>query len=173
MNNYLKILGVATLLVLSSCKKEKEVASLEATDRVEAKILKTISSESSAIGFGNNLTENDSLNYFTYSYIYMGGGVATGGINNDGLPDLYCTGNHVPNELYPSKRNRQPEDITDNAGVAGEHRGYTGVTMLEVNGDGLRGISQPVGGKFDPKDEQPLVKIGDGAFTERAAEYGL
>ena len=173
MNNYFKILGIATFLVLSSCKKEKEVAALETKDPVETKIFKTISSESSAIDFSNDLTENDSLNYFTYSYIYMGGGVATGDINNDGLPDLYFTGNQVPNKLYLNKGNLQFEDITETAGVAGDHRWYTGVTMVDVNADGFLDIYLSVGGKFEPKNNQLYINNGDGTFTERAAEYGL
>ena len=57
------------------------------------------------IDFNNQLTENDSLNYFTYAYMYMGGGVSIGDINNDLLPDIYFTGNMVANKLYLNKGN--------------------------------------------------------------------
>ena len=59
-------------------------------------------SDNSGIDFSNDLIENDSLNYFTYAYIYMGGGISAGDINNDGLIDLYFTGNMVSNKLYLS-----------------------------------------------------------------------
>jgi enediyne biosynthesis protein E4 len=168
-----KIMVVATLILLGSCKKDKDVAASDESESTDTKIFRTISSESSGIDFSNDLTENDSLNYFTYSYIYMGGGVAAGDINNDGLPDLYFTGNQVPNKLYLNKGNMVFEDITEAAGVAGDERWYTGVTMADVNGDGLLDIYLSVGGKFEPKNNQLYINNGDGTFTERAAEYGL
>lgn len=126
-----------------------------------------------SINFSNNLTENDSLNYFSFSYIYMGGGVATGDINNDGLNDLYFTGNQEPNKLYLNKGNLQFEDITEKAGVAGDDRWYTGVTMADVNGDGYLDIYLSVGGKFEPKINQLFINNGDGTFNEKAEAYGL
>ena len=68
-----------------------------------------LSARESQIGFNNQLIENDSLNYFTYAYMYMGGGVSIGDINNDQLPDIYFTGNMVPNKLYLNKGNMIPE----------------------------------------------------------------
>ncbi|WZL88178.1 FG-GAP-like repeat-containing protein [Salinimicrobium sp. 3283s] len=170
MKIFFRLSVVATLLVFSSCKKDKEVAASEPS---ETKIFRTVSSESSSIDFSNNLTENDSLNYFSYSYIYMGGGVAAGDINNDGLQDLYFTGNQVPNKLYLNKGNLEFEDITEAAGVAGDSRWYTGVTMADVNGDGYLDIYLSVGGKFEPKNNQLFINNGDGTFAEKAQEYGL
>ncbi|PKD19007.1 hypothetical protein APR41_17190 [Salegentibacter salinarum] len=133
----------------------------------------TVSAARSGIDFSNDLTENDSLNYFTYSYIYMGGGVSTGDINNDGLPDVYFTGNQVPNKLYLNKGNMEFEDITESAGVAGDERWYTGVTMADVNADGFLDIYLSVGGKFQPKNNQLFINNGDGTFSEKAKEYSL
>ncbi|MGI0105772.1 FG-GAP-like repeat-containing protein [Salinimicrobium sp. WS361] len=170
MKIFFRLSVVTALLVLSSCKKEDEVATSESP---ETKIFRTVSSEESAIDFSNNLTESDSLNYFSYSYIYMGGGVAAGDINNDGLQDLYFTGNQVPNKLYLNKGNLEFEDITEAAGVAGDERWYTGVTMADVNGDGYLDIYLSVGGKFEPKNNQLFINNGDGTFAEKASEYGL
>ncbi|UZH54509.1 VCBS repeat-containing protein [Salinimicrobium tongyeongense] len=170
MKFFLRLSVVAALLVLSSCKKEEEVATSESS---ETKIFRSVSSEESAINFSNNLTESDSLNYFSYSYIYMGGGVAVGDINNDGLQDLYFTGNQVPNKLYLNKGELEFEDITKAAGVAGDSRWYTGVTMADVNGDGYLDIYLSVGGKFEPKNNQLFINNGDGTFEEKAREYGL
>ncbi|MEL6987825.1 MAG: hypothetical protein AAGK97_08340, partial [Bacteroidota bacterium] len=74
-------------------------------DKVENKsnastIFKRLSEEASGISFANNLKEDSIINYFTYPYIYMGGGVAIGDVNNDGLDDIYFTGNIVSNKLY-------------------------------------------------------------------------
>lgn len=41
-------------------------------------IFKSKPSTASGIDFRNTITESDSLNYFTYPYLYMGGGVAIG-----------------------------------------------------------------------------------------------
>ena len=76
-------------------------------------------SSETGIDFSNNLIENDSLNYFTYTYLYMGGGLATGDVNNDGLIDIYFTGNQVSNKLYLNKGKLQFEDVTISAGVGG------------------------------------------------------
>ncbi|UOB18804.1 FG-GAP-like repeat-containing protein [Abyssalbus ytuae] len=160
---------LVVLLMLSACKKnnEKDLATSK------EKIFSVVTHKKSGITFSNNLVENDSLNYFTYSYLYMGGGIATGDINNDGLLDIYFTGNQVSNKLYLNKGDLTFEDITDTAGVSGDNRWHTGVTMADVNGDGFLDIYCSVGGKFNPKNNQLFINNGDNTFTEKAAEYGL
>ena len=54
-----------------------------------------LSSDQTGIDFNNQLNEDNSFNYFTYPYIYMGGGVSVGDINNDNLDDIYFTGNKI------------------------------------------------------------------------------
>ena len=125
------------------------------------------------IDFTNELTESDSLNYFTYGYIYMGGGIAAGDINNDGLVDLYFTGNMVPNRLYLNKGGMQFEDISESAGVAGDDRWYTGVTMADVNADGLLDIYCSVGGLYGSRENQLFINQGDATFRDATADYGL
>lgn len=125
------------------------------------------------IDFTNTLTENDSLNYFTYAYIYMGGGVSAGDINNDGLTDLFFTGNMVPNKLYLNKGNLEFEDISDSAGITGDSRWYTGTTMADVNNDGFLDIYCSVGGKFGAKENQLFINNGDNTFSEQAEAYGI
>ncbi|KAA5826427.1 hypothetical protein FPF71_06310 [Algibacter amylolyticus] len=153
---------------LFSCNKEQNTAK-----KIEAKIFKTLELERSGINFKNTLTENDSLNYFTYTYLYMGGGVSAGDINNDGLIDLYFTGNQVSNKLYLNKGNLKFEDITQQAGVSGNGNWYTGVTMADVNGDGFLDIYCSVSGKYEPRHNQLFINNQDGTFTEKAKEYGL
>ncbi len=142
-------------------------------EQAETRIFQQLGQDHTGITFSNVLTENDSLNYFTYSYLYMGGGIAAGDINNDGLIDLYFTGNMVPNKLYLNKGNLQFEDISEKAGVSGDSRWYTGVTMADVNNDGLLDIYCSVGGKFQPKENQLFINNGDQTFAEKAAEYGI
>ena len=64
-----------------------------------------LSIDQTGIDFNNQLNEDNSFNYFTYPYIYMGGGVSVGDINNDNLDDIYFTGNMTSNKLYLNKGN--------------------------------------------------------------------
>lgn len=159
---------VLLALICITCKKT------ENTDKDSlGKIFRKLDHGKTGIAFANNLTENDSLNYFTYAYIYMGGGVSAGDINNDGLVDLFFTGNMVPNKLYLNKGNLQFEDITEQAGIAGDSRWYTGSTMSDVNNDGYLDIYCSVGGKFAPKENQLYINNGDNTFSEEAGQYGI
>ena len=161
------IILFATCIFLISCSGE---------DKAQSDVKKQfsqISFEDSGIDFQNTLTENDSLNYFSYSYIYMGGGVAAGDINNDGLVDLFFTGNMVPNKLYLNKGDLKFEDISESAGVSGDDRWFTGVTMADVNNDGFLDIYCSVAGKFGNKANLLYINNGDGTFSERAEEYGI
>ncbi|WP_035652200.1 VCBS repeat-containing protein [Flavobacterium sp. ASV13] len=162
INTIAGFLSIVSLVLLASCSKDSD-----------QKIFTTLDRSDTGIEFSNNLKENDSLNYFTYNYIYLGGGVATGDINNDGLVDVYFTGNQVSNKLYLNKGNLKFEDITEKAGVGGDSRWYTGVTMADVNGDGFLDIYCSVGGKFGPKNNELYINNGNGTFTEKAKEYGI
>ena len=166
MKNIIKLSYISLFLVLiSSCSKENE--------KEQTTIFNQISHTSSGIDFKNILTENDSINYFTYSYIYMGGGVSVGDINNDGLPDLYFIGNQVSNKLFLNKGNLKFEDITEKAGVSGNKDWHTGVTMADVNNDGFLDIYCSVSGKFGDKKNQLFINNKDNTFTEQAEKYGL
>lgn len=160
------ITSLFILMLFFNCEKEKS----KSTSKT---IFETLEASNSGIDFNNTLTENDSLNYFTYSYLYMGGGVAVGDINNDGLKDVFFTGNQVSNKLYLNEGNLQFEDITESAGVSGDERWYTGVTMADVNADGYLDIYCSVAGKFTPKTNELYINNQDGTFTEKAEEYGL
>jgi len=89
------------------------------------------------IQFNNKLTPTPSLNILTYMYYYDGAGVASGDFNNDGLIDLYFTGNQVEDKLYLNKGNFQFEDITNKAGIENGTGWTTGVSIVDINSDGL------------------------------------
>ena len=63
------------------------------------------------IGFRNKLDYNEQLNAYTYRNFYNGAGVAIGDINNDGLADIYVSGNLVDNKLYLNQGNLKFQDI--------------------------------------------------------------
>lgn len=137
------------------------------------KIFNKLEFKSTGINFINTLVENDSMNYFNYTSIYMGGGVSTGDINNDGLIDVFFTGNQVKNRLFLNKGNLHFEDITDSAGVGGDNRWYTGSTMADVNGDGYLDIYCSVAGLSEERRNQLYINKGDGNFTELGEQYGI
>ncbi|MEO9512518.1 MAG: VCBS repeat-containing protein [Flavobacteriaceae bacterium] len=168
MKNILSSLFV--FLFVFSCTENQSKLSSNDTDST---IFGNLHHQSSGITFQNTLTENDSLNYFTYGYLYMGGGVSAGDINNDGLTDLFFTGNMVSNKLYLNKGGLKFEDISEKASIAGDNRWYTGVTMADVNNDGFLDIYCSVGGKFGPKENQLFINNKNGTFTEKAEEYGI
>jgi len=139
------------------------------------------------IGFANENVDRDTLSILDYLYFYNGAGVAIGDINNDGLPDIYFASNEGGNKLYLNKGNFTFEDITASAGVGGHADWTTGVTMADVNGDGLLDIYVCAVGDFDPRDHngdsthlyfrnsrnQLFINNGNNTFTESAAKYGL
>ncbi|RYE13276.1 MAG: VCBS repeat-containing protein, partial [Sphingobacteriales bacterium] len=86
------------------------------------------------VKFSNEIVEKESLNVLSYEYFYNGGGVATGDINNDGLPDLMFTANMKPNKLYLNLGGLKFKDITKEASPFLEGRANswkTGVTMAD------------------------------------------
>ena len=137
------------------------------------KNFKQLDANQTGITFSNNLTETKELNYLNYAYMYMGAGVSAGDLNNDGLIDLFFTGNMVSNKLYLNKGGLKFDDISDTAGVSGDNRWFTGVTMADVNNDGFLDIYCSVGGKFKPKENLLYINNGDLTFTESAKKYGI
>ncbi|MEF8816722.1 MAG: VCBS repeat-containing protein [Salinibacter sp.] len=127
------------------------------------------------IRFSNDLTYNNSFNIYTYRNFYAGGGVALGDVNGDGLLDVYLTANQKSNRLYLNRGDFTFEDVTEEAGVGGEMPWSTGVSMADVNGDGLLDIYVANSGPFvEPRRENELfINNGDGTFTERAQEFGI
>ena len=163
-NSICLLLLTVTLFVSISCRQQK------------LRMFESLSPAATHVDFENNLYDNPNLGILNYIYYYNGGGVAIGDINNDGLPDIYFTANSKGhNKLYLNKGNFQFEDITDQAGVAGTADWCTGVTMADVNGDGLLDIYVcAVANSHNLKGHNELfINNGNGTFTESAARYGL
>ncbi|WP_299553806.1 VCBS repeat-containing protein [Seonamhaeicola sp.] len=156
-----------------SCLEKKGVFS------ISDELFVDMDSKASGIDFSNILTENDSINYFNYGYMYMGGGVAIGDINNDGLEDIYFTGNMVENKLYLNKGELNFEDVTKVSGVGAKTNIWiTGVTMADVNADGWLDIYVSVSGIW--ADTKNLLFVNKGlddnnvpVFSEEAEQFGI
>lgn len=139
------------------------------------KLFTLISADSSQVDFINKVDYDEEFNVFTYRNFYNGGGVAIGDINNDGLPDIFFTANKGPNRLYLNLGNFKFKDISIPAGIQKNGKWTTGVTMADVNGDGLLDIYVCYSGgvKGDLKHNELYINNGNLTFTERAREYGL
>lgn len=136
-------------------------------------------SRSTGIDFRNDLTEDiySVNNVLSFEYYYNGGGVAIGDINNDGLADVFLTGNTSDNQLYLNKGKMRFENISATSGILVPKAEFsTGVTMADVNGDGWLDIYVCQGGPNpDPARRQNLLFINnqDNTFREEGAAYGL
>ena len=127
------------------------------------------------INFSNTLSYTEELNPYTYRNFYNGGGVGIGDFNNDSLPDLFFTGNLVSNKLYLNKGNFKFEDITKSSGLESFGIWSTGVSIVDINADGLLDIyvckSGPPGGSR--RNNELFINNGDLTFSEMSKEYGL
>ena len=146
------------------------------TGQADRPLFKLLSATQTGVTFANTITTSDTLNVLTDVYVYNGAGVAVGDIDNDGLPDIFFAGNMVSSRLYLNKGNMRFEDITQPAGVTTK-RWVTGVTMVDINGDGYLDIYVSVSGPewSKPADRANLLFINNGnrTFTEAAAQYGI
>lgn len=156
---------ISLFIITFSCTKSSDIAPL----------FEKVNASESGIDFENRLEYDEQLNAYTYKNFYNGAGVSLGDINNDGLTDIYFSGNLVDNKLYLNKGNFQFEDITASAGVACEGVWSSGVSMADVNGDGLLDIfvckSGPLGG--EKRYNQLFINNGDLTFTDKAEAYGV
>ncbi len=150
------------LLVCFSCSEKRTAG------------FRLLKATATGIDFENTIKENDSVNVFEFMNIYTGAGVAVGDIDNDGLTDVYFSGNMVSGRLYLNKGDLSFEDISESSGVLNDRWG-TGTTMVDINQDGWLDIYVCVSGSAPEPDRANMLYVnnGDMTFTERAAEYGL
>ncbi|MDF1576639.1 MAG: VCBS repeat-containing protein [Bacteroidales bacterium] len=132
------------------------------------------------ITFSNRITENEQYNILAFEYIYNGGGAAVGDFNNDGLQDLFFSGNMVDNRLYLNRGNWKFRDVSATAGIEGADRWSSGVALVDINNDGRLDI-YVCATAYEPgmrRANQLFVNQGDQGgespvFIEMAEEYGI
>jgi hypothetical protein len=165
---YAKYLSFILSVVFISCQHKKEFKQEDALFQLQP-------SSSTGIIFNNKVSDDGEFNVFNYRNFYNGGGVAIGDVNNDGKPDIFFTSNQGDCKLYINKGNWKFEDVTEKAGVKGLKRWHTGVTMVDINGDGWLDIYICNSGGLKGADRANELYINqkDGTFKEEAEKYGL
>lgn len=133
------------------------------------------SPEETGITFRNQLFENDRLNILTWEYFYNGGGVGSGDFDNDGLEDLIFTSNMGDCALYRNLGHFQFEDVTPGSGINTQGQWASGVSLVDINADGLLDIYICVAGPYPPEERANLLYLNQGyfSFREVAEEVGL
>ncbi len=171
-----KLLIVLGFIAIFSCKKENNESITARTQNTEKHLFTQIDSKTSNIHFKNSIQETLAFNFLNYAYIFIGGGVATGDINNDGLIDIYFTSNQHENKLYLNKGNFVFEDITKKANIT-DTKGWTaGVTMVDINNDGWLDIyvCKSASLKNDALRKNKLyINQKNGTFKEEAERWKL
>lgn len=139
-----------------------------------------LKSGDTGVEFNNFIDEDAENNVLAYGYFYNGGGVAAADFNNDGLVDLYFTGNMVANKLYLNKGDFEFEDISEKSGTGLNEGWKTGVSLVDINNDGWIDIYVCRAGAQNPRLRSKLLYVNNGktadgipTFTEKATEYGL
>lgn len=143
-------------------------------------MFKELSPEDTGIAFSNTITLGGDLVVLEFEYMYNGAGVAVADFDQDGLQDIYFTGNMVSNRLYHNLGDWKFEDITETSKV-GSGNWSNGVAVTDINQDGYPDIYVCRGGPRGSSgtDRANLLFINNGikggklSFTEEAATWGL
>lgn len=166
-----KILQISLLYFMISCKNENDSDTISSNEKP---IFSLLTNEESGFYFMNEMKENESINILNYEYLYNGGGVAIGDINNDGLEDVFMTGNLFGGRLFLNKGNMKFEQISDKANVY--FNGFsTGVTMVDINEDGWLDIyiCRSLDDKPEMRANLLLINNKNNTFSEQAHQFGL
>ncbi len=166
-----KITLLYIILLTGACRSGsvKEPAAFEVLDSSRTGLL-----------FTNKLTPTQEFNMFKYMYFYNGGGVGAGDFNNDGLIDVFMSANQGDNKLYLNKGNLRFEDVTAEAKIPQDGAWSTGVSVVDINNDGLLDIYICRVGDYETLHghNQLLIckgidKNGVPFYEDEAKQYGL
>lgn len=138
-------------------------------------LFELIPADKSGIDFANEIIEDENLNILSFEYFYNGAGVGIGDFNNDGLQDIFFSSNMGKSRLYLNKGNFTFSDITDSSGINTLGKWATGVSVIDINQDGLDDIYLCFAGPNPPSKRANALYINNGnnTFTDKAVEYGL
>ena len=171
--NILNIVLVGLVLfvfILTGCKSKPK----------DAPLFITLDNTRTGLNFSNDLSYNKDFNLFKYMYFYNGGGVGAGDFNNDGKIDLFFASNQHQNKIYLNKAGLQFTDVTKEAGIPNDGGWSTGISVVDINNDGLLDIYVCRVGKYETLNSKNqllickgLSKDGIPFYKDEAQQYGL
>ncbi|OAV44530.1 VCBS repeat-containing protein [Lewinella sp. 4G2] len=170
------ILSLGFLFLAGSCNSTSQDLP---EGPVEAAPFALLKGEETGLTFNNYPELTTEFNVFNYMYFYNGGGLGAGDFNGDGLIDLYFTSNQGPNQLFLNQGDLKFKDVTEQSGVAGLPGWATGVSVVDINQDGLLDIYvNQVSGYLMLEGQNQLyvcqgVENGIPVYKDEAAAYGL
>lgn len=165
----ISLIFLLLLLVLGSCREPFNI------HQDHDKLFLAIPESHSGIDFQNDVVQTRDNNHIVNVEFISGGGVAVGDINNDGLQDLFFTGNQVSDRLYLNLGNFKFKDISQSAGISSDTLWSSGVTFIDIDQDGDQDIyvCRNVYLEDEHSANQLYINNGDLTFTESAQSFGL
>ena len=161
---------VMLVFLMADCKSKQK----------DPPLFVTLDNTKTGLDFSNNLTYNKDFNLFKYMYFYNGGGVGAGDFNNDGKIDLFFASNQHQNKMYLNKGGLKFTDVTKEAGIPDDGGWSTGISVVDINNDGLLDIYVCRVGKYETLNSKNQLLICKGIdkdgvpfYKDEAAQYGL
>jgi hypothetical protein len=168
--NLLYLFLITLMIVFSACKSKTNTSA----------IFDTLGASETGLNFSNKLTPTQQFNIFKYLYYYNGAGIGAGDFNNDGKIDLFFAANQGQNRLFINKGNLQFKDVTQEAKIPNDSAWSTGVSVVDINNDGLLDIYICRVGKYETLNSKNQLLICQGIdrngvpyYKDEAHEYGL
>ncbi len=143
-------------------------------------MFETLDNTVTGLNFTNKLTSATNFNVFDYMYFYNGAGIGAGDFNNDGKTDLFFAANQGDDKLFLNKGNLQFTDVTKEAAIPQDGGWSTGISVVDINNDGLLDIYICRVGKYELLNShnqllicQGIDKNGVPYYKDEAHQYGL
>jgi hypothetical protein len=174
MNRALIFLLSLSLLGCNSKDSNKTDQVKEKTPSNTKPLFTLLNQSESGFYFMNEVNQSEDFNVITYENFYNGGGVGIGDVNNDGLPDIFMTGNTFGGRLYLNKGDLKFEQISESANIF--TRGFTtDVSFVDINNDGFQDIylCKSMVGEVAYRKNILYINNQDNTFTNKAEEYGI
>lgn len=169
ITKYSFIIGLIFLVLFGSCSKKKP-------DSYNGQLFRLLSPEETGVSFNNKIIETATEHIYTFNYIYNGAGVAIADFDNDGLQDIYFTGNQVGDRLYRNLGKMKFEDISEKAGIRKFDGWHNAVITVDANCDGYMDLYICRGGFLNDTSKNKnllLINQKNMTFIDEAEKYGV